>query len=74
MSPLISLMLSFLLLDFWSSFSIDLFFGFSTRTAKGSSLIESNKLSTDVSQVDSVTQVLEPRIDELLGKNKGSSK
>lgn len=36
--------------------------------------MESNKLSTDVSQVDSVTHVLEPRIDELLGKNKGSSK
>jgi hypothetical protein len=74
MSPFMSLMLSFLLLDVLASPWLDLCFGLRTSTVTGSALIESSKLSTDVSQVDSVAHVLEPRIDELLGKNNGSSR
>jgi hypothetical protein len=71
MPPLRSLMLSFLRLDVEALLLPDLV-GLSTRTVTGSSLIESSRLSSAVSQVDSVTHVLEPRMDELLGKNIGS--
>ena len=72
MSPLISLMLSFLRLDVKLSRYRDLLFGLRTRTVTGSSFTESSRLSTAVSHVDSVTQVLVPKIDELLGKKIGS--
>jgi hypothetical protein len=71
MPPLRSLMLSFLRLDVKALLLPDLV-GLSTRTVTGSSLIESSRLSSAVSHVDSVTHVLEPRMDELLGKNIGS--
>lgn len=70
MSPFTSLMLSFFRLSVWVSLRPGLS-GLSAKTPAGR-LNDSNMLSIEVSNVDSVAQVLNPKTDELLGKNIGS--
>lgn len=69
MSPFTSPMLSFFRLGVWVSLWPGLP-GLSAKAPAGR-LNDSNKLSTEVSNVDSVAQV-DPKTDELLGKNIGS--
>lgn len=70
MSPFTSPMLSFFRLGVWVSSLWPGLPGLSAKAPAGR-LNDSNKLSTEVSNVDSVAQV-DPKTDELLGKNIGS--